>query len=115
MVCAEMAALGWPLFIVEGLRSEATQAHDFASGRAAPGKIVTMRNGTTHPSKHQAKADGFGHAVDLAFISGDPWAESHPWAKLGALVESHGLVWGGRFAIVDRPHVEWPATVGKIA
>ena len=58
-------------------------------------------------SKHQPQADGFGHAVDCAFKGTDPFAETHPWALYGAMVEALGLTWGGRWQHpVDRPHAE---------
>ena len=53
-----------PFMVIEGVRSAARQAQLYAQGRTAPGKIVTW----VHVSNHQAKADGFGHAVDLGAL-----------------------------------------------
>lgn len=51
--------------ITEGLRTTARQKELYAQGRTKPGIKVTNKNGTTNKSNHQAKADGYGHAVDL--------------------------------------------------
>lgn len=63
--------------VVEGLRSEATQKKYYSWGRTVVnpntgplkgrplGMVVTNANGTTRKSNHQAKADGYGHAVDV--------------------------------------------------
>lgn len=57
--------------IVEGLRTEARQKQLYAQGRTAPGVKVTNADGVKNKSNHQAKADGYGHAVDLyPFIDG---------------------------------------------
>lgn len=51
--------------ITEGVRSNIRQAQLYTQGRTKPGKIVTNVNGVRVKSKHQKKADGYGHAVDL--------------------------------------------------
>ena len=51
--------------ITEGLRTTARQKQLYAQGRTTPGIKVTQKNGVTSKSNHQAKPDGFGHAVDL--------------------------------------------------
>jgi len=51
--------------ITEGLRTAKRQQELYAQGRTKPGIKVTNRNGITSKSNHQAKYDGFGHAVDL--------------------------------------------------
>jgi peptidoglycan L-alanyl-D-glutamate endopeptidase CwlK len=102
-----MDAFGHPMFVTEGLRSTERQQELFAQGRTAPGNIVTYADGIEKRSNHQAKVDGFGHAVDCAFQGDDPWNEDHPWAVYGALVKASGLKWGGEFAsLVDKPHAE---------
>lgn len=50
--------------VLEGVRTPQRQAELYAQGRTKPGKIVTW----TLKSNHFVRADGFGHAVDLA-----PW------------------------------------------
>ena len=112
-----MDALGFPMMVTEGLRSRERQQQLYAQGRTKPGKIVTYLDGVVRKSNHQAKADGYGHAVDCAFlvdIDGDgpddpSWAERHPWALFGAMAVALGLTWGGNWkTLVDRPHVELP-------
>lgn len=104
-----METLGHPMIVVSGLRTDAEQASLYAQGRTKPGKIVTNLDGVTKRSNHQSKADGWGHAVDMAFLrNGKPsWAEDHPWELYGLTAESLGLTWGGRWKkLVDRPHIE---------
>ena len=97
-----------PMFVVNGVRTQAEQAALYAQGRTTPGHIVTHCDGVTTRSNHQLHpSDGLGHAVDCAFIGGDPFSLSHDWNRFGSLAESLGLSWGGRFTIlIDRPHVE---------
>lgn len=113
-----MELLGFPMMVTEGLRSEQRQQQLYAQGRTIPGKIVTHLDGKVRKSNHQAKPDGYGHAVDCAFlvdIDGDgpddpSWAERHPWALFGAMAKSQGLIWGGDWKTLrDRPHVEMKA------
>lgn len=64
--CVRLAATlsKQPFEVVEGVRSPARQAALYAQGRTAPGDIVTW----VKVSNHEPKADGFGHAVDLAAL-----------------------------------------------
>lgn len=112
-----MDALGHPMIVTDGVRSTEAQRALYAKGRTEPGKIVTYADGVTKKSNHQAKADGYGHAVDCCFLvdldgdgPDDPsWAEHHPWSLYGAMARALGLVWGGDWkALRDRPHVEMP-------
>lgn len=112
-VFSAMTALGFPMRLIEGVRTQDRQRELYAQGRTKPGKIVTKADGVTNRSNHQIKADGFGHAADCAF-SDDPrtprdetWDESMPWHAYGALAEAVGLTWGGRWQTLrDLPHVE---------
>ncbi len=99
-----------PMFVVMGVRTVAEQQALYAQGRTLPGPIVTFKDGVTHRSNHQSHPDGLGYAVDLAFVGTDPFNASHPWEQYGAAVEAAGLVWGGRWKMVDRPHAELPIT-----
>ena len=51
--------------ITEGLRTTKEQQQLYAQGRTAPGNIVTNVDGVKKKSNHQAKEDGYGHAIDL--------------------------------------------------
>lgn len=107
-VMAAMAALGFPMVVVQGLRTAEYQASLYAQGRTAPGHIVTNCDGTKTKSNHQAQADGLGHAVDIAFVvNGQPSFDIKlPWACYGACAKAIGLRWGGDFAIHDLDHIE---------
>lgn len=112
-VFAAMHALGYPMRVIEGVRTTERQQALYAIGRTKPGNKVTNCDGVTKKSNHQVKADGFGHAADCAFID-DPktprdetWDQTMPWQAFGALAEAMGLVWGGRWVTLrDMPHVE---------
>ncbi len=112
-LAARMETAGHPVMVVQGLRTLKQQQALYAQGRTTKGPIVTKANGVpkaqggTGVSDHQAKADGYGWAVDLAFVGPEPFAESHPWALLGQHAMALGLDWGGAWTgtLVDRPHV----------
>lgn len=105
----QMAAIGHPMMVAQGLRTAKQQAELYAQGRTTKGPKVTNANGVTTKSNHQSKADGYGHAVDLCFVSPEPFADSHPWTEMGVRAERLGLKWGGRWkSLPDRPHVELP-------
>lgn len=107
-----MAALEHPMCVTAGVRTTAEQQALYAQGRTVPGAIVTQADGVIKQSKHQVHADGFGHAVDCAFlVDGAPsWAEDQPWTLYGEMARTSGLVWGGDWSTLrDRPHLELPA------
>jgi len=109
-ILAEMAAAGAAMFVVEGVRTTERQQQLYAEGRSAPGRIVTYKDGVTHRSNHQPHADGFGYAVDCAFLNArDPFDHAWPWETYGDKLEARGLVWGGRWRMGDLPHAELPA------
>lgn len=92
---------GTPMRITDGWRSTGQQSLLYAQGRTIKGQVVTYIDGIHTQSKHQ-----LGQAVDCCFVGSEPYAESHPWALFGQVVEEEGLHWGGRFTHPDRPHVE---------
>lgn len=107
---------GWPLFVTEGVRSESRQIELFRQGRETDGKIITNADGVTNRSNHQVQSDGFGHAVDVAFLD-DPdtlkvetYDPNQPWDLLALTAEKFGLVSGYRFRMRDSPHLEIPST-----
>ena len=103
----EMEAEKASMFVVQGIRTLQDQTKLYAQGRATPGPIVTYKDGVQHPSNHQPHADGFGYAVDCAFIGAQPFDPRHPWELYGTSAEAQGLRWGGRFlGLRDLPHVE---------
>jgi peptidoglycan L-alanyl-D-glutamate endopeptidase CwlK len=123
-----MAALGFEMGVTDGVRTLAQQQAAWAEGRTfangiwtLTGPTVTNCDGIIHPSNHQVKADGFGHAVDCAFIIDinadgiveldEPftWDGKRPWLLYGTMAEALGLTWGGRWTSPhDLPHIELP-------
>lgn len=106
-----MAVLGWPMVVTDGVRTVEQQQAAYAQGRTAPGAIVTELDGIVKRSKHQVHDDGFGHAVDCAFlVHGEPSWDGHlPWQIYGAIAMRLGLHWGGTWSHPrDLPHVELP-------
>ncbi len=102
----EMEAEKAPMFVVQGVRTDAEQAALYAQGRYVLGAIVTYKDGVTHKSNHQLHLDGYGYAVDCAFVGPQPFDERHPWETYGVACEARGLRWGGRWGMKDLPHVE---------
>lgn len=105
---AAMEAAGHPMCVTDGVRTTAQQVALYAKGRTAPGPIVTKADGIKTRSNHQAKPDGYGYAVDCAFVvDGKPsWDARHPWQTYGSVASSLGLEWGGTWRFVDLPHVQ---------
>jgi peptidoglycan L-alanyl-D-glutamate endopeptidase CwlK len=113
-VLAAMDALGFPMKPVQGTRTTEYQQALYAQGRTKPGNIVTNADGVHVKSNHQLKEDGFGYAVDCAFVKdgGVDWSDDLPWATYGRCATAVGLRWGGDWKHpVDRPHVELPRSV----
>lgn len=94
-----MRAVGHPVFMTEGWRSEARQSQLYDQGRKTPGPIVT--DARAGESLHN-----LGLAADYAFSKEPPYSEKHPWHYLGATAKVLGLGWGGEWRKPDRPHVE---------
>lgn len=103
-----MARAGRPMFVLEGLRSQQRQQMLFAQSRTAKGPRVTNCDGVKIRGNHQVSGDGYGHAVDCAFIGPEPFAPEHPWALYGQLLQDEGLKWGGTFISLpaDLTHAE---------
>jgi peptidoglycan L-alanyl-D-glutamate endopeptidase CwlK len=109
MILTALAALGYPAWVVEGVRSLERQKALYAQGRTQPGPIVTRADGTrVDQCTHSPQADGYGHAVDFAFQGESPWDATHPWPLLGAMARALGLTWGGDWKSLkgDLGHVE---------
>lgn len=110
-ILAAMNALGYPMMVTAGVRTANEQAALYAQGRTKKGPIVTYADGKRIKSNHQAKNDGYGHAVDCCFIvHGKPsWDNTLPWTMYGAMARLLGLKWGGDWkSLKDMPHVELP-------
>ena len=103
--------------ILEGVRTEDRQQELFAQGRTEPGSIVTYCDGITRKSNHQAKDDGWSHAVDAApYFAEAPhirWKDENSFYRFAGFVEAIAynlgvpIKWGGDFKkLKDLPHWE---------
>ena len=112
--------------IVQGLRTAEYQNSLYQQGRTKPGKIVTKLDGYNRKSNHQAKSNGYGHAVDITvcgqydqngnYVKCTTDAEMFDNKKLveiskhiKAVAKDMGLeiVWGGDWkTLYDTPHYE---------
>ena len=104
--------------ITEGLRTTKRQQDLYAQGRTKPGIKVTQKNGTTNKSNHQAKADGYGHAVDLyPYYNGSVQVQDKEVVPKLKLIAVHikavakcmklNITWGGDWKTpYDPPHFE---------
>lgn len=102
--------------ITDGGRTVAMQQALYAKGRTAPGEIVTNADGVKNKSNHQAKADGYYHAVDLyPYVNGA--IDFNDKANRLTTIANHiketakklgvKITWGGDWkSILDRPHFE---------
>lgn len=102
--------------ITDGGRTVAMQQALYAKGRTKPGGIVTNADGIKNKSNHQAKSDGYYHAVDLyPYVNGKidfndkgnrlPVIAAHIMATARCL--GIKINWGGNFkSIMDKPHFE---------
>lgn len=105
---AALAQQGLTLVLTQGVRSVAQQQALYAQGRYKPGKIVTNCDGLIKASNHQPKADGYGYAVDVAWVIDGHVTWEGPWETLGQMATAHGLAWGGDWKWRDQPHLELP-------
>jgi peptidoglycan L-alanyl-D-glutamate endopeptidase CwlK len=69
--------------VLEGVRTPARQKELYAQGRTKPGQIVTW----TLTSNHFAKADGYGHAIDLVPYPVD-WEGPARFPKFDAIAKA---------------------------
>lgn len=104
--------------IIEGVRTTARQQQLYAQGRTKSGIKVTNADGVRKKSNHQAKADGYGHAVDLyPFVEGkvqvqDPRVKGWLFAianhiKKVAKELNIPITWGGDWSSpFDPPHFQ---------
>lgn len=99
--------------VASGVRTTEQQKALYAKGRTVPGKIVTNCDGVKKKSNHQAKADGYGYAVDLYGWDGKAlWDKASLSAIAGHIKEAAQkypckLQWGGDWkSFKDYPHIE---------
>lgn len=101
--------------ITDGGRTTAQQQALYAKGRTAAGSIVTKVDGVKQKSNHQAKADGFYHAVDLyPYVNGkidfnDTKSLEVIAKHIKSVAKTLGIKigWGGDWkGSWDKPHFE---------
>ncbi len=104
---AGAAARSIPLIVVQTLRTDEEQAALYAKGRTRPGPIVTKAK-AGQSWHNELGPERKARAFDVAFRTPDggvTW--KGPWATVGALGESLGLEWGGRWpGFPDKPHFQ---------
>jgi peptidoglycan L-alanyl-D-glutamate endopeptidase CwlK len=97
---------GIDLEVVQAFRSPQQQQALFSSGQ-------NVTNAPALMSYHQ-----YGLAFDVvpsAYLQLPNWNPTGPlWPQLGALGESIGLEWGGRWSHPDRPHFQIPEQAAPI-
>jgi len=104
---------GFDYWATSGFRSAQEQDELYAQGRTKPGSVVTNAKGFQ-------SAHNFGLAVDFTRDLDRQRAGLQPgWAaadyeELGARAAESGLIWGGTFAMKDRPHVQLPGYVTSV-
>lgn len=97
---ARMKDLGKPIILMQGFRSAKDQNDTYASGRTAPGAIVTNAQGLE--SYHQ-----YGLALDVCFRNHGYNPPAGWWDILGTEGQKLKLEWGGSWKeFPDRPHFE---------
>jgi len=98
------ASKGITVGITQGFRSIEYQNGLYAQGRTTAGKIVTNCKGGYSPHN-------YGLAFDFCLYTNGKvdWdSRNKQWAQAGAIGESLGLEWGGRWtSFVDLPHLQF--------
>lgn len=98
--------------VIEGVRTTQRQQELYAQGRTKPGSKVTNADGVKNKSNHQAKADGYGHAVDIVPYPVD-WNTTSKFRAIADAMKQAAkdlgvkLEWGGDWtSFKDLPHFE---------
>ena len=98
--------------VIEGVRTTQRQQELYAQGRTKPGSKVTNADGVKNKSNHQAKADGYGHAVDIVPYPVD-WNTTSKFRAIADAMKQAAkdldvkMEWGGDWTkLVDLPHFE---------
>ena len=92
-------------------RPAALQDRYYASGRTAPGRIITNAKGGESPHNCTLGGKPASKAFDIYPVSGTALAPAGDprWKALAEIGKGLGLVWGGDFrSIKDNPHFELP-------
>jgi len=93
------AELNITLRVTYGLRTIAEQNALYAQGRTTAGKIVTNAKGGQ--SYHN-----YGLAIDVVEMKGNTANWNFDYSLLKPIADKHGIVWGGTWKFVDKPHFQ---------
>lgn len=103
-ILTEMRAAGFKCRVFESLRTNERQAflygfgREYDDGRGPVTKVPTADRGWHF----------YGLAVDIVEDDATPWNASQLfWQTLGLTAEEHNCTWGGRWQMVDLPHIQW--------
>ena len=104
LIVSDMHSAGFHVRVFETLRTNARQeflygfGREYDDGRGPVTKAKTAQNGWHF----------YGLAADLVEDDGTPWTAPQTfWQALGQIAELHGCTWGGRWTVVDLPHIQW--------
>ena len=101
-------------FVNEGVRTVARQQELYAQGRTTSGIKVTNYDNVNSKSNHQAKADGYGPAIDVYYTgwkntdsnSDDRWLKVFNAFRIASTMMGVPLSFGKDWKTVDTPHIE---------
>lgn len=103
---ARCTEAGIPLLIVDTLRTPAEQAANLAKGVSW---TINSKHLAQPPDMKSLAIDVVPYEVYTSAPGGDKlaWNADHPhWQKIGAIGESLGMTWGGRWKQKDMGHFE---------
>lgn len=99
-------AAGLQVAIISTLRDNAYQAHLYAQGRTAPGKVVTKALPGSSWHNYAVAFDAVPLRNGVPVWGTDTPADKGLWQTMGQCGEKAGLEWGGRWKFVDMPHFQ---------
>jgi peptidoglycan LD-endopeptidase CwlK len=100
LFCEAMATAGIKFIFTCTYRTQEEQDRLYAQGRTTVGKRVTWNKHSKHTDREAfdvVPVDNNGECI---------WDDNELWERIGAIGESVGLRWGGRWIKRDRPHFE---------
>lgn len=118
LLLADMRHAGHAVKVFETLRTNRRQEYLFGFGR----EYDDGRGAVTKAWSARGGWHFYGLAADIVQDDATPWiAPQAFWNDLGRFAEVRGLTWGGRWKMLDLPHVQWgrcrpsPSSQSRIA
>lgn len=104
LILADVKGKGFNVMVFESLRTNERQKFLYGFGREYDdGRGPVTKAATAEKGWHL-----YGLAVDIVENDASPWTASQAlWQAIGHAAEAHGCTWGGRWHVVDLPHVQW--------